>query len=125
MNRGFQESRAPAPIPAVANFTGIEFVPQAILRVPVSTLAARLGRPVIHAQDDLDEFDGVNFFSETIQSPVAMRHYAGHPDGTVSLYLPRDVTNIGRITDMIGSLVRDFRVAPQDIIWERQDNPDL
>ncbi len=121
MSSSFQTSGKPLAI----DFRGIDFIPQAILRASVTYLAARLGQQPVHACDDLDEFEGFSFFSTFIKSAVAVRHYAGHPDGTASVYLPYEIREVDRITSMIRALTEEFGLTPEDIIWERRDDPAL
>jgi len=105
------------------DLTDVEFIPQAILSVPMRYFSDRLGLKVEQLHDDLDDYDGAMFSGASF--PVAIRHYAGHPNDTVTLYLPREVQELDRITNIIHSLVEDFGLGEDDIQWERRRNPEL
>jgi hypothetical protein len=106
-------------------FQNVDFIPQAIFRGSVEHFARILSSDVTHGSDDLDEFYGLAFLSESAKVPVAVRHYAGHPEDTVSVYLPREIEDVEDISRMIELLMKEFRLSPADKIWERRDDPGL
>jgi hypothetical protein len=122
MSFGFGKS--PFPAPRRPTFDDVEFVPQAILRVPMSYFS-ELGYEVVHSYDDLDEFDGTVIFSTGLKLPVAIRQYSGYPEGTSTIFLPYEIREVGEISDKILSLVEEFRLQQADIVWQRKDDPDL
>jgi len=106
-------------------FDDVDFVPQAILRVGISYFSVERGFDVQRSADDLDEYEGVAFFDEALGKPVALRHYAGHPQDTVTIYLPYEVEDVGVITKTVHRLIDTFGLNDGDIVWERKDNPEL
>jgi hypothetical protein len=107
------------------NLDDVDFVPQAILSVPISYFSDRLGYTIARSTDDLDSYEGISFFDKEFDSPVAVRNYAGHPKDTVTIYLPYEFENIDVITKVVHRLVAKFDLSERDIFWERRTNPDL
>jgi hypothetical protein len=91
-----------------------DLAPQAIFWRPVRYFTNR----ILYGQDDLDEFEGASF---SIGNHISfdLRTYKGHPDCTVSLYMPmefREPTEISRITDEI---VKAIQIPLTAVAWRR------
>lgn len=121
----FGTGRTPRRRLARAVSVDAEFIPQAILRASISHISEVLGIAAISLSDDLDEFDGVTIQPENLDFPVAIRHYAGHPPETVTVYFPYEVNEVDRISAAVALIVEDLHLNTQDIFWQRKDNPEL
>jgi hypothetical protein len=124
MSLGFMSTFGAPHRPRRTKFEHVEFIPQAILGVPIGHFA-ELGYEITPSRDELDRFEGTTLFSEAVNLPVAVRYYAGYPEGTTTIYLPQDVKDVDRITKIIGSLLEEFKLQPRDVMWERKDDPEL
>lgn len=74
---------------------------------------------VIHqGEDGLDEFWGASF---TIGNDIRfdLRTYAGHPDFTVTLYLPNDVTDKEEISRVIKIVIKEMVIPKTAVAWQR------
>lgn len=125
MSTSFRLAPMPRRKPAKPVPDNMDFIPQAILSVPLSRIAETQELPIEHGVDDLDEFDGVTLYTEGMAFPVAIRHYAGHPPGTVTLYFPLEVRNLADITQSVALTVHSLNLNSTDILWQRKDNPEL
>lgn len=101
----------------------IDFVPQAIWNVPISYFSDTFGLEIEASQDDFDEYDGAYQVMDGVL--VAIRHYAGHPPNTATLYLPSTVKEVKTITNLIGAFAQHFGLTKTQLRWQRKDNPDL
>jgi hypothetical protein len=91
-----------------------EVVPHAILWRPLAYFTMQTRKDV----DDLDEFEGASFLIGN-EISFDLRKYAGHPDFTVSVYLPMEIekqTDIDRIVDRI---VKEFALPKSAVSWRR------
>jgi hypothetical protein len=101
-----------------------EFVPQAIVALPVHEIVQDLGWDVEKGHDDLDEYFGAAALLDGVQ-PFTVMHYKGHPDYTSTIYLPFDIRDIGKITDLITRIASELKLPTQKITWQRKDKPEL
>lgn len=106
------------------NLREMDLVPQAIIGRPVSYFVDSLNIRLMTGHDDLDEFEGASLLLND-ETPFALRHYAGHPEGTVTIYLPREYRDVDQITNIVRLIVSDLHVDRGDVIWQRADDPDL
>ena len=106
------------------NSSEIDFVPHAIVRRPASYFAESLHMRLIHDADDLDEYEGILLVLNN-DMPFALRHYAGHPADTVTIYLPSEYKNVHQITNILNRITRELRIDRSDICWQRIDSPGL
>jgi len=69
-------------------------------------------------EDGLDEFQGASF---TIGNDIRfdLRTYAGHPEFTVTLYLPNDVDDKDEISRVIKIVIRDMVIPRNAVAWRR------
>ena len=63
--------------------------------------------------DDLDEFEGATFMIGN-EISFDLRKYAGHPDFTVSVYLPMQVEDLEEINKIIDRVITEFAIQPID-----------
>jgi hypothetical protein len=109
-------------VPA-AQVAGIDFVPQAILKTPVSYLATALHVRFAREHDDLDEYDGAAFNLNGLL--FALRRYKGHPNDTVTIYLPSNFESVEEITKVLSLIIDELPVSRSDLFWQRSDSPHL
>lgn len=91
-----------------------QVIPQAIIWRPLRyfTLQTR------HSEDELDSYEGASF---AIGNDIRfdLRHYAGHPALTVSIYLPLDIDDQKRIAEILDIIIQEMRVPPTAVAWRR------
>jgi hypothetical protein len=116
----------PVPLAAVA---GQDLIPQAIISRPLSHFAGQLKTSINHERDDFDEYDVIVLMIDDgiIDDGLVfeLKHYAGYPDNTTTIYLPKQINNVGQISDMIGIIARDLHIPREWVVWQRSDDPDL
>ena len=100
----------------------VEVVPQAILSLPIDSVVGCHGK-LIKSIDDLDQFEGASFELDG-QLEIAVRHYAGCPPDTSTIYIDRRIQNVRDITLLIRVILREFEIPETSLEWERADNPD-
>jgi hypothetical protein len=103
-----------------ADFDSIEWIPQAILRVPVDYFTKKCGLFFFKREDELDEYEGANLQLPDGR-PYALRHYKGYPAGTVTIYLPFEVTDVVEISSWVRAITDTWNLPPTVVQWERQD----
>lgn len=91
-----------------------ELVPHAIFWRPLAyfTMCIRTGT------DDLDVFEGASF---SIGNDISfdLRKYAGHPEFTVSVYLPMDINSQADIDRIIDQVIEEFALPKTAVSWRR------
>lgn len=101
-----------------------DFLPQAIISRPVSHFAKELNIPFSHEHDDFDECDVAAVQIEN--GPIfALKHYAGYPENTTTIYLPQNFQGVEVVTRLIRMITEHLNIPANWIIWQRADNPDL
>jgi len=94
----------------------IDVVPQAIIwrSLRYCTLVVREG------QDDLDKYKGASF---AIGNDISfdLRVYQGHihAELTVTLYLPEDVHDEKRVSEMVSRVINEMEIPVSAIAWRR------
>jgi hypothetical protein len=121
----FMSANSPHRRPTRPSPQGVDFIPQAILRKDINQVAKALDVTIEKGWDNLDTFEGVTFESAYEGVLVAIRHYAGHPDGTTTVYLPSEINDVGFITKIVAYIVEKLHFVADDVYWQRKDNPDL
>jgi len=93
-----------------------DVIPQAIFwrSLRYFTMIIRTG------EDGLDEFKAASF---TIGNDIRfdLRTYAGHPEFTVTLYLPNDVDDQEEISRVIKIVIREMFIPKNAVAWRRGD----
>ena len=94
----------------------IDVVPQAIIwrSLRYCTLVVRGG------QDDLDNYKGASFaVGNNIQ--FELRVYQGHihPEVTVTLYLPEDVQDEKRVSEIVSIVIKEMAIPVSAVAWRR------
>jgi hypothetical protein len=91
-----------------------DVIPQAIIWRPLRyfTLMIR------HGEDGLDKFKAASF---AIGNDIRfdLRVYRGHPELTVTLYLPEEVGDEKRISEIIDIVIREMLIPMPAIAWRR------
>jgi hypothetical protein len=98
-----------------------DFVPQAIVDEAVSLLIKRMGGDIESGHDDFDEYQGGAAWLD--DTPFAIMHYKGHPDGEATIYLPYGVSNLEGITKIIKRIADELELPPGSFKWQRKDDP--
>lgn len=91
-----------------------DVVPQAIIWRPLRyfTSVFREGK------DGLDHYIGASFaIGNDIQ--FALRSYRGHPGLTITLYLPHDVEDESRISEIIDTVISEMLIPQSAVAWRR------
>ena len=91
-----------------------DVVPQAIFWRPLPYFASTQSR----SADDLDEYLFCNFLIGNWLR-FDLRAYAGHPSGTVSLYLPLEFNEREDVQHAIRRAVAEFRLPSSAVAWRR------
>lgn len=112
------------PIPLARALETWDFVPQAILNVPVDAIANSTGMSHLSVgHDDFDAYSGAAFAIAGV--PFAIMNYQGHPPNTSTIYLPHQIQNVKTITGAISNILKRFRLTTDAVLWQRKDDPDL
>lgn len=111
------------PVP-LAELAGHDLIPQAIINRPTSHFASMFKIPFTREHDDLDEYE-VAALRIGDRLVFALKHYAGYPPNTTTIYLPDSITQIGEITQIIGVIADELRISRDWIVWQRVDDPYL
>lgn len=96
-------------------------VPHAVVKGSVWALARRFDTKPETGIDDFDEYEGLGFRLDDALS-FALMHYAGHPPGTATVYLPHTVNTLPEITRVVAQIASELGVPLQ---WQRRDDPSL
>jgi hypothetical protein len=91
-----------------------EAVPHAIFWRPPAYFTMQTRKDV----DDLDEFEGASFLIGN-EISFDLRKYAGHPDFTVSVYLPMEIEDKAEIDRIVDQIVREFALPKSAVSWRR------
>jgi hypothetical protein len=102
----------------------VDSIPQAVIGRPVSHFRNNMNIPFINGHDDLVEYEGA-VLELNKRLPFALNHYRGHPRDTITIYLPVDLRDLGKITETILMIMKELRLTRDALIWQRADNPDL
>jgi hypothetical protein len=91
-----------------------DVIPQAIIWRPLRyfTLIIR------ESEDGLDKYKAASF---AIGNDIRfdLRFYRGHPQLTVTLYLPHEITDDKRITEIIDIVIKEMLIPMTTIAWRR------
>jgi len=96
--------------------------PQAILSVPVSYLAEKFQFKLEEDEDGLDRFEGAALF--VAGRPIVLKHYAGHPPRTTTVYLSASTKDVVEITKFILVVLKHLELSRDSLQWERKMNPE-
>ncbi len=91
-----------------------DIVPQAILWRPLRyfTTAIRVG------EDDLDAFQAASFIIGN-RVRFDLRRYLGHPEFTVTLYLPLSVEDLEEVSSAVNLVIAEMEVPAHAVAWQR------
>jgi hypothetical protein len=91
-----------------------EVVPQAIFWRPISYFATSIRTD----EDDLDSFQAASFILDN-DINFDLRRYRGHPDQTVTVYLPFNVEALEEILQIIGVIIIGLALPKYAVAWQR------
>src|SRR5271156_3286848 len=91
-----------------------EVVPHAVFWRPLVYFTMEIREDI----DDLDKFEGASF---SIGNEVSfdLRKYAGHPEFTVSVYLPMEIDDANEINSIIDRVIKGFEIPKSAVGWRR------
>jgi hypothetical protein len=92
-----------------------EVIPHAIIWRPLNYFTIT----IMDGEDDLDIFKGASFVIGNEVS-FALRSYCGHPDFTVTLYLPHTVESSKEISDAIDLVIQVMVIPHTAVAWRRE-----
>jgi hypothetical protein len=97
-----------------------DVLPQAIFWRPLKyfTMIIRDG------EDGLDLYKAASFAIGN-EIKFDLRVYRGHPELTVTLYLPDEVTDEARISEIIDLVIRELVLPPPAVAWRRGQTFDM
>ncbi len=92
-----------------------DVIPHAIFWRPLNyfTITIREG------EDGLDAYKGASFVIGNEVS-FALRHYRGHPELTVTMYLPHTIDSQREISDAIDLIIRVMVIPRTAVAWRRE-----
>jgi hypothetical protein len=93
----------------------VDFIPQAVVRRPVTHFSQRLGFKFEKDSDDLDDYESA-FFKLDDRVPFALVHYRGNPDDTTTIYFERG-TDQQEVPEIVRDILRDFDLSIATIVW--------
>src|SRR5436190_1044937 len=91
-----------------------EVVPQAIFWRPLPYFTTSIRED----EDELDIFRAASFIIDNSIS-FDFRKYRGHPDYTVTVYLPFDVETISDILNIIRLIITEMALPEYAVAWRR------
>jgi hypothetical protein len=106
---------------SINRFEG-EFVPQVVLGLTETEARQRFG--LESGEDDFDTFVGAAFIIDH-DLEFVIKHYAGHPPDTFTVYMARTISDIDEITRNIRRIVEYLDLSLHNLQWERADDPDM
>jgi hypothetical protein len=113
----------PKPVP-LGDLEGHEFVPQAIIGFPISLFAEKLHVSALHDHDDLDDYEAIALITNS-GVLIELKHYAGYPKDTTTVYLPEMINNVDQISNVIRNVAFELEIPAGKILWQRSDDPSL
>lgn len=91
-----------------------DVVPQAIFWRPIEYFATK----VRSGEDDLDYYKFATYGIDN-QLTFDLRHYAGHPVRTVTMYLPLSFSDVKEVREAITLVVVSFLLPKSAVAWRR------
>jgi len=107
----------------MAELSGVDLVPQAIVRRPISFFARKFGN-FVEDHDDLDIYEGAAFNLDD-DLCFAMKRYRGYPADTTTIYLPNEIRTVDEIAAVISRILKELEISQSFLEWQRADGPDL
>jgi hypothetical protein len=113
----------PKPVP-LGSLEGREFIPQAIIGFPISLFAEKLRASISRDHDDLDAYEAIAMVTNGGEL-VELKHYAGYPKDTTTVYLSEMINDVDQISAIIRTVAFELEIPAGKIIWQRADDPSL
>jgi hypothetical protein len=101
----------------------VDVVPQAIVNLNVKQIVNGFA-DIQQGNDDLDRFEGASFKLDN-QFEIAIRHYSEHEENTATIYIDRRAHDVEFVSELIQKILKEFRIPPDAVRWERKNDPDL
>ena len=98
--------------------SSIDWVPHAILGLPVTALEQNCGLRFTEDLDDLDFFQG----TETLLADgheYVLRRYRGEPANQVTIHLPFEIDDRKEIAAAVTAVLTQLHLPREVIAWER------
>jgi hypothetical protein len=111
------------PLDVEEVLSSAEFIPQAVVGHDIGKLGKKFGVNAVRSSDDLDSYTALAWSIGKL--PFTVMHYRGHPKGTSTIYLPRKLSNVAMITNVISKIIDRLGIEHKDLVWQRKDDPDL
>jgi hypothetical protein len=92
-----------------------EVVPQAIFWRPLPYFATCIRED----EDELDFFQAASFIIINNSISFDLRKYRGHPDYTVTVYLPFDVETLDDVLKIIELIITEMALPEYAVAWRR------
>jgi hypothetical protein len=102
----------------------IAWVPQATIKIPQGVLEKDYGLHFSEGWDDLDVYRGTDVL-QVNGHPYVLRHYRGDPVNQVGVYLPFEVSDLNEITEIVNAVLKQLRVSPNSVTWQRNSAASL
>ena len=100
----------------------VELIPQAIIGMRIDDIVNGKAS-LVQRRDDLDDFRGASFTCGKLK--FAVRHYAGHPSDTATIYIDRKYRDVTEITSIVEQILNTLKIPRKALKWQRADDPDL
>jgi len=108
----------------MADLDGVDLVPQAIIRQPISFFAWKFHN-FVEDHDDLGMYEGAAFKLDD-DLCFAIKRYYGYPADTTTIYLPNDIRTVDEIAVALPRILKELGISQDFLLkWRRMDDPDL
>jgi hypothetical protein len=95
-----------------------QWVPQATLNLPIDFFRSKWGIKFHQETDELDRFEGSGLMNAK-GTAFVLRYYPGYPEGTVTVYLPFELTPL-EVLRSIEAVLNQLEVPTSSIRWRRE-----
>ena len=112
------------PVP-LSRLQGKELVPQAIVDRPLGYFAERFRLDIVRGHDDFDNFEAAAIEVADGHLIIELKHYAGYPENTTTIYLPFEIRGLPQVTLWIDLIIRELKIPRGWVSWQRANDPDL
>ena len=96
----------------------IDWVPQATLDIPIDFFRSQRGIRFHEGTDDLDHFEGTDLL-EAKGTIFVLRNYPRYPVGSVTIYLPIELSDLKEIKHSLDAILSKLRVPSSKLLWWR------
>jgi hypothetical protein len=96
----------------------INWIPQATLDIPIDFFRSQRGIKFHEGTDDLDRFEGTDLM-KTKGTVFILRHYSGYPPGSVTIYLPIELSDLKEIKHSLDAILSKLQIPSSKLLWWR------